>query len=84
MDADELKYVFSKGDEHKRKGWENSENRDALNDIAKFSKLIISTIPIYSSLTGQFLNRYVTIGNFANAITSLFINAGSLRSNKKL
>lgn len=84
MDADELKYVFSKGDEHKRKGWENSENRDALNDIAKFSKLIISTIPIYSSLTGQFLNRYVTIGNFANAITSLFINAGSLRGNKKL
>ena len=69
-----MKYKFSKGDEHKRKGFQNSENRDALKDIAKFSKVILSTIPIYSTSDGKFLNRYVNIGNFANAITSLFTN----------
>lgn len=80
-DFDYMKYGFSKGDEHKRKGFQNSENRDALKDIAKFSKLILSTIPIYSSINGKFLNRYVSVGSFANAISSLFINAYKLGNN---
>ena len=81
LDASFEKYVFSKGDEHKRKGWETSENRNALNDIAKFSKLIISIIPMYSSVSGKFLNRYLNIGNFANAITSLFTRVYDLGDN---
>ena len=80
-DFDYMKYGFSKGDEHKRKGFQNSENRDALKDIAKFSKLILSTIPIYSAINGKFLNRYVSVGSFANAISSLFINAYKLGNN---
>lgn len=81
LDAQFGKYKFSKGDEHKRKGFQNSENRNALNDIAKFSKLVLSTIPIYSSIDGKFLNRYVNIGNFANAITALFTHAHLLGNN---
>lgn len=81
LDAQFTKYKFSKGDEHKRKGFQNSENRNALNDIAKFSKLVLSTIPIYSSIDGKFLNRYVNVGNFANAITSLFTHAHLLGNN---
>ena len=77
-DYDYKKYGFSKGDEHKRKGFHNSEQRNALDDIAKFSKLILNTIPIYSAIDGKFLNRYVNIGNFANAITSLFVNVFKL------
>lgn len=80
LDGSFQKYQFSKGDEHKRKSFQNSENRDALGDIAKFSKLVLSTIPIYSSLDGKFLNRYVTTGIFANAITSLFTRATQLDS----
>ena len=80
-DYDYRKYGFSKGDEHKRKGFQASENRDALNDIAKFSKLILNTIPIYSAIDGKFLNRYVSVGNFANAITSLFVNVFKLGDN---
>jgi hypothetical protein len=75
------KYKFSKGDEHKRKGFQNSENRNALNDIAKFSRLVLSTIPVYSSIDNKFLNRYVNVGNFANAITALFTHAHLLGSN---
>lgn len=80
-DYDYRKYGFSKGDEHKRKDFRASENRDALNDIAKFSKLILNTIPIYSAIDGKFLNRYVSVGNFANAITSLFVNVFKLGDN---
>jgi hypothetical protein len=46
MDVKYLKYTFSSGDEHKRKGFQNTENRDALNDVAKFSKVIIGNVPI--------------------------------------
>lgn len=81
LDAQYGKYKFSKGDEHKRKGFQNSENRNALNDIAKFSRLVLSTIPVYSSIDGKFLNRYVNVGNFANAITSLFTHAHLLGNN---
>lgn len=81
LDAQFGKYKFSKGDEHKRKGFQNSENRNALNDIAKFSRLVLSTIPVYSSIDGKFLNRYVNVGNFANAITSLFTHAHLLGNN---
>lgn len=81
LDAQFGKYKFSKGDEHKRKGFQNSENRNALNDIAKFSRLVLSTIPVYSSIDGKFLNRYVNVGNFANAITSLFTHAHMLGNN---
>lgn len=81
LDAQFGKYKFSKGDEHKRKGFQNSENRNALNDIAKFSRLVLSTIPVYSAIDGKFLNRYVNVGNFANAITSLFTHAYLLGNN---
>ena len=66
------KYTFSKGNEHKVKTWGTSESKDALANVAKFSKLILSTIPIYSSLDNKFLNKYVNIQNFSNAITRLF------------
>ena len=75
------KYQFSKGDEHKRKSFQSSENRDALNDIARFSKLIISTIPVYSTNENKFLNRYLDIGTFASAITTLFTSVPSLGNN---
>lgn len=75
------KYKFSKGDEHKRKGFQNSENRDALKDIARFSKLIINTIPVYSTTENKFLNRYLDIGTFASAITTLFTAVPSLGNN---
>lgn len=82
LDAQYGKYKFSQGDEHKRKGFQNSENRNALNDIAKFSKLVLSIIPVYSTTNGRFLNRYVNIGNFANAITSLFTNVNKIKDSE--
>ena len=66
------KYVFGKVDEHKVKHWGTNEQKDAISNIAKFSKLILSTIKINSSLDGKFQNKYVNIQNFSNAITHLF------------
>lgn len=66
------KYTFGKADEHKVKHWGTNEQKDAISNIAKFSKLVLSTIKINSSLDGKFQNKYVNIQNFSNAITHLF------------
>ena len=76
------KYVFGKINEHKVKHWGTNDFRDALKNISKFSKLILSTIKIYSSLDGKFQNNYVNIQNFSNAITRLFTKVRQLDKSK--
>lgn len=66
------KYIFGKADEHKVKHWGTNEQKDAISNISKFSKLVLSTIRINSSLDGKFQNKYVDIRNFSSAITHLF------------
>jgi hypothetical protein len=79
MDSSFLKYRFAKDDEHKVKGWETSDDKNnALDHIGKFSKLAISTIPIYSTTENKFLNRYCSIGSFTRAKEDLFVNADRL------
>lgn len=77
VDAIYNKYKFSNGGEHKIKTWGAVDTRNAMNDIAKFSKLVISLIPMKSNRNGEFLNRNVSITAFSNAMTALF-RAGSL------
>lgn len=79
MDSSFLKYRFAKDDEHKVKGWETSDDKNnALDHIGKFSKLAISTIPIYSTTENKFLNRYCSIGSFTRAKEDLFVNVDRL------
>ena len=66
------KYAFAKGNEHKVKHWGTDEAKDALSNIGKYSKLVISTIPIISTVDGRFTHKYVTIQTFSDSITSLF------------
>lgn len=71
--ASDLKYKFSTSDEHKRKDFRNSENRDALGDIAKYSKLLIEQIPYRSERTST--KRNITLIEFTQAVSSLFNQA---------
>lgn len=79
VDAVYNKYAFSNGGEHKVKNWGAVDTRNAMNDIAKFSKLVISLVPMKSNRNGRDLNRNVSITAFSNAMTALF-RAGSLVS----
>lgn len=45
------KYAFNDRASELAKGWETQEYRDALEDIAKFSKLLIQSIPMFSRKT---------------------------------
>lgn len=63
------KYSFYNGGEHKIKTWGASEIRNAMNDIAKFSKLVIGLIPMKSNRNGRDLNRNVDITSFSNSVT---------------
>lgn len=45
------KYAFNDRAAELAKGWETQEYRDALEDIAKFSKLLIQSIPMFSRKT---------------------------------
>ena len=84
VDATYPKYSFKATDDHKRKGWETSENRNALDDIAKFSKLVLSIIPMKSNRTGKLLNRTVGTTAFSSTITKLFMIAPKLVSSHKV
>lgn len=72
VDAIYNKYAFSNGGEHKVKNWGAVDTRNAMNDIAKFSKLVISLVPMKSNRNKKDLNRNVSITAFSNAITALF------------
>ena len=80
VDAVYNKYFFSNGGEHKIKSWGAVDTRNAMNDIAKFSKLVISLIPMTSHRDGSSLNRDVSITAFSNAMTSLFRASNLLSS----
>lgn len=70
VNCSDLKYKYSNGDEHKRKDFRNSENRDALGDIAKYSKLIIEQIPFRAD--GRETKRNITLIEFTQTISNLF------------
>jgi len=42
------KYEFGKNEANKRKGYQNSEQRNADKDLGAFPKLVLSSIPIIS------------------------------------
>lgn len=69
------KYTFGvDGDSH-RKSWGTDEGRSAIDEIAKFSKLVISIIPMYNSKHPNLKPfRQLDIVSFSNAITNLFQN----------
>lgn len=66
------KYSFNAGNAETVKGWETAENRDAIKEMGKFSKLIIESIPFYNYQTKEKLNINLNAVRFSNAITRLF------------
>lgn len=83
VDASYPKYSFSQTYDHKRKGWETQE-KDALSNTAKPSKIAISMIPMIDNQTGKKLNRNVTITSFSNTLTKLFDIIPTLVNQKTL
>ena len=65
------KYSFNSGNAETVKGWETAENRDAIKEMGKFSKLIINSIPFYNYQTKEKLNINLNAVRFSNAITRL-------------
>lgn len=66
------KYSFNSGNAETIKGWETAENRDAIKEMGKFSKLIIESIPLYNYHNKEKLNVNLNAVRFSNAITRLF------------
>lgn len=65
------KYSFNSGNAETVKGWETAENRDAIKEMGKFSKLIIESIPFYNYQNKEKLNINLNAVRFSNAITRL-------------
>lgn len=70
VDRDYMKYDFYMGTDHKHKDHLNSENRDALKDISRYSKLLVNDIKIYTQ-TG-YRGKHCNMGMFTNAMSILF------------
>lgn len=66
------KYSFNAGNAETVKGWETAENRDAIKEMGKFSKLLIESIPFYNYQSKEKLNINLNAVRFSNAITRLF------------
>lgn len=66
------KYAFNDRASELAKGWETQEYRDALEDIAKFSKLLIQSIPMFSRKTRKQSPQNITMVGFTNAFTNIF------------
>ena len=73
VDRDYLKYNFYIGTDHKHKDHLNSENRDALKDISRYSKLLVTDIKIYTE-TG-YRGKNCSMNDFTNAFSILFQKA---------
>ena len=54
------KYQFSKDTEHQRKSWTDSENRTAIQNSSRFSKVILDSIPL--KIDGKDSGRNIGIG----------------------
>ena len=65
------KYSFNAGNAETVKGWETAENRDAIKEMGKFSKLIIESIPLLNYQSKERLNINLNAVRFSNAITRL-------------
>ena len=81
IDPKYQKYKFSKKAAELAKGWETQENRDALQDTARFSKRIIESIPMQSYQKKTKYPFNLTMVSFSNAMTNLF--SGLLQVNNK-
>lgn len=71
IDGNFTKYSFNDRAAELAKGWETQEYRDALQDIAKFSKLLIQSIPMYNRKTGAQSSTNLTMVSFTNAFTNI-------------
>ena len=83
VDPSYEKYSFSKKAAELAKGWETQENRDALQDTAKFSKRIIESIPMQSHQKKTKYPFNLTMVSFSNAITNLFSSIMSINNSNK-
>lgn len=71
VDADFNKYSFSDMAAEMAQGWETAEFRNALDDIGKFSSLLIQSIPLLDRNTNKRAPYNVNMVNFTNAFTAL-------------
>lgn len=74
------KYSFNSGNAETVKGWETAENRDAIKEMGKFSKLVIESIPFYNYQTKEKLNINLNAVRFSNAVTRLLDISNELDS----
>ena len=65
------KYTFNAGNSETVKGWETAENRDAIKEMGKFSKLLIESIPMYNYGSKEKMPFNLNAVRFSNAITRL-------------
>ena len=81
VDINYMKYAFGTSLNNMAKGWETSENRNALEEMGRFSKLLIQSIPMFERRSGKSLHTNISLVGFTNAFTNLFAAAVQAKSN---
>lgn len=69
------KYIFKRDDAHERKDWNENESKSAVDNTAKFSKVVLNHIPMIKLVGEDHIKskiEFVGATRFITAITNLF------------
>lgn len=71
IQGNKLKYKINRGNDNSRTGWNTKEEHDALKEMSKFRKLLISTIELYDYKEHKSYGTRLNITEVLEAFTSL-------------
>lgn len=78
------KYSYGRDRAHEIKGWETSDNNDALKNTSRFAKTVIGSIRVYDNKTNRYKNKRVTptslVLSARKVIDSLVFGTQSVRT----
>lgn len=78
------KYSFKRDDTHERKDWNENESKTAVDNTAKFSKVVLQHIPLKKIIDGNIVTsrtEFVGATRFITAITNVFSNISKIELN---
>lgn len=78
------KYSFKRDDSHERKDWNENESKSAVDNTAKFSKVVLQHIPLKKIIDGNVITsktEFVGATKFITAVTNIFSNISKIENN---
>lgn len=78
------KYSFKRDDTHERKDWNENESKSAVDNTAKFSKIVLQHVPLKKIIDGNVVSsrtEFVGATKFITAITNIFSRLSKIENN---